>query len=464
VQENAAVVHATRIRPETGPLDRRRLAAAGLSALLPGLGQLFNRRPRLAALFLIPSLVLILVALFMFNTQSTARLVAWIISPQVMGTLLSLNLVLLGWRLLAVVQAFLDTSRQGPTGRLGIIGLVVIVVLVTIPHLAVWRYGSLLGDTFAQVFTSQVLGDAGGPKVSPGPVPGDGQRINVLLIGIDKTRKRTATLTDTMMVASLDPVGKTVSLLSVPRDLIDTPLPGGDVYGPKLNSLLAYADSHKDVFPQGGIRALEGAIGTLLGIPIHYYAQIDFSGLIEMVDAVHGVDVDVARGFDDPTYDGYGFEGRGWSITAGPHHLDGANALAFARSRKAAGESDFTRAARQQQILVALRDKVTSGGSVLFALPDLLAAVGKTIHSNVPVDQLPEFAAIMDEMGKGAVTSTVIHFPLVHPISTRFGDSQQGDIPAIRAVAAALFPTPGTAPVPWPTPRPTKAPKATPSP
>jgi LCP family protein required for cell wall assembly len=455
-------VHATRIRPETGPLDRRRLAAAGLSALLPGLGQLFNRRTRLAALFLIPSLILILVGLLLLNTQSPARLLAWVISPQVLGTLLALNLIVLVWRLLAVTQAFLDTSRQGPTGRLGAIGLVIIVVLVTIPHLAVWRYGSLLGDTFAQVFTTESLG-GDGPKVSPGPVPNDGQRINILLIGIDKTQTRSSTLTDTMMVASLDPVGKTASLLSVPRDLIDTPLPGGDVYGPKLNSLMSYADAHKDVFPQGGVRALEDAIGTLLGVPIHYYALIDFTGLILMVDAVHGVDIDVTRAFNDPSYDGYERGKRGFSITVGRHHLDGVDALAYARSRKAIGESDFTRAARQQQILVALRNKVTSGGSLLFALPDLLAAVGKTIHSNVPVDQLPELAAIADEMGKGAIASTVIHFPLVHPVSTRYGDSQKGDIPQIRAVAAALFSKPGTKPVPWPSPTP-KPPKATPSP
>lgn len=457
-------MQATRIRPESGHLDRRRLAAAGLSALIPGLGQLFNRRPRLAALFLIPSLVLLLVAVTLWNTQSPARLVAWVVSPQVLGTLLSLNLLLLAWRLVAVFQAFLDTDRAGPTGRSGVIGIVIIAILVAIPHLAVYRYGTLLGDTFAQVFASEAFRAGDDPNVKPGPVPAAGQRINVLLVGIDKTAKRTSTLTDTMMVASLDPVGKTVSIVSVPRDLVDTPLPDGNVYGPKLNSLLSYADNHKDVFPQGGIRALQDAIGTLLGIDIHYYARIDFSGFIKMVDAVGGVDVTVARGFKDPGYDGVGFGARGWSITAGEHHLDGKNALAYARSRKAAGESDFTRAARQQQILVALRDQVTSGGSLLFELPDLLSAVGQTIRSDVPVDQLPALAAIAEEVARDDVTSVVIKFPLVHPKSTQYGDSQAADLPAIRAMAAALFSPPGTDPLPWPTPKPTKTPKATATP
>ena len=97
----------------------------------------------------------------------------------------------------------------------------------------------------------------------------------------------------------------------------------------------------------------------------------------------------------------------------------------------------------------------------LFKLPDLLDAVGDTIRSDVPVDQLPALAAIMEEVGRDDVTSVVIRSPLVHPKKTSFGDSQAPDLAAIRAMAAKLFSAPGTAPAPWPTPKPTKAPKAT---
>jgi polyisoprenyl-teichoic acid--peptidoglycan teichoic acid transferase len=459
-------VQATRIRPDSRPTDRRRLAAAGLSAVIPGLGQLFNRRPRLAVLFLVPSLILAAFVLWIVLVQfpSPARLAAWVASPQVLGALLGLNFLVLAWRLLAVGQAFLDTGRSGPTGRLGIVGIVLIAILVVIPHLAVYRYGTLLGDTFGRIFSGAVLGTTGADGTPVGPVPTDRERINVLLVGVDKTRLRTETLTDTMMVASLDPIGHTVSLLSIPRDLVDTPLGNGDTYGPKLNSLLAYADARPKEFPHGGMRALEDAVGALLGVPIHYYASLDFGGFIKMIDAVGGVDVTVARGFDDPTYDGYGFDKRGYSITAGRHHLDGINALAYARSRKALGESDFTRQARQQQILIALRDAATRGGSLLFQLPDLLDAVGQTIRTDVPRDRLPALAAITEEVGKGGVVSTVIRGPLVHPKVTRYGDSQVPDLARIRAVAAKLFSTPGTPPVPWPTPKPTPSPKATPRP
>jgi LCP family protein required for cell wall assembly len=443
-------VHARRVRPDTGPIDRRRLAAAGLSAVLPGLGQAFNRRWRLALLFLVPSLVVIGVVVALLSTQSLTRLAASVVAPPVIGTLLTINLLLLVWRLLAVGQAFLDTRRTGPTGRLGIVGITVIALLVGIPHVMAYRYGTAFGSAFAKMFDDE--------RVGAEPTPALNDRINVLLVGVDATRLRTTVLTDTMMVVSLDPVGHTVTMLSLPRDLIDVPLGNGDVYGPKLNSLMAYADADPDRFPDGGIVALEDAVGALLGIDIQYHAELQFGSFIRMVDAVGGVDVDVVQGFDDPTYDGYGLEGRGWSISAGRHHLDGRNALAFSRSRKAAGESDFTRALRQQQVIVALRDAVTKDGSLLWELPALLDAVGDAVRTDLPPSRLPQLAAILDEIDDDSITRSIIRHPLVRSVNTRYGSSLEPDLVAIRKVAAGLFPDPGVTPKPWPTPKPSAQP------
>ena len=451
-------MHATRIRPDTGAMDRRRLAAATLSAVLPGLGQAFNRRRRLTFLFLIPTLVIIGIGLLLLQLQSPIRLAAWVITPSVLGTVLTLNLLLAIWRLLASGQAFLDTRWSGPTGRLGIIGMAVIVIVIVVPHLMVFQYGRLLGDTFAEIFDSQVLAAQNGPDRPARPAPRDGERINVLIIGVDTTDTRSATLTDTMMVASLDPVGGSVSMVSMPRDLVNVPLGNGDVFGPKLNSLMSYADRHPEAFPNGGLWALQDAAGALLGIPIHYYATMDMSGFIAMVDAVGGVDVNVKKAFEDPNYDGYGTDQRGFSITAGKHHLSGIEALAYARVRKAKGESDFTRAARQQEILAALRKKATSGGSLFWQLPDLLKAVGKSIRTDLPTDQLPTLAATLDEAGSDAMTRVVIKHPLVHPLETQFGDGQDPDLAAILAMAGELFPEPGDTPIGWPAPSPTPNP------
>jgi polyisoprenyl-teichoic acid--peptidoglycan teichoic acid transferase len=249
-----------------------------------------------------------------------------------------------------------------------------------------------------------------------------------------------------------------VSLVSLPRDLVNVPLGNGDVFGPKLNSLMSYADRDPDEFPDGGTQALLDATSALLGIDIAYYARIDFYGFVEMIDTVGGVDVVVADPIDDPAYPAVDGGPPGWSITAGEHHLDGADALAYARARKAAGESDFTRAARQQQILIALRDAVTDDGSVLWELPALLETVGTRVRSNVPISQLPELAAIVDEVEDGAITRAVIRHPLVRSEDTRYGSSLVPDLEAIRAVSAALFPEPGGVPVPWPMPDPGDSP------
>ena len=151
-------MQATRIRPDTRPTDRRRLAAAALSAVIPGLGQAVNRRPRLAAVFLVPTLILVLVVVLLFVSQSPTRLLAWVISPPVLGTLLMLNVAILVWRLVAMGQAFLDTRRTGPAGRLGVVGMAVLALVVVAPHLAVWRYGTILDEAFGQIFSGAVLG------------------------------------------------------------------------------------------------------------------------------------------------------------------------------------------------------------------------------------------------------------------------------------------------------------------
>jgi polyisoprenyl-teichoic acid--peptidoglycan teichoic acid transferase len=150
-------------------------------------------------------------------------------------------------------------------------------------------------------------------------------------------------------------------------------------------------------------------------------------------------------------------------VTRGLHHFDGANALAYARIRKAEGESDFTRAERQQEVLVAIRNAAVKG-NLVFRLTDLLDAVGATVRTDLPAERLPALAALAEEIGGANTTRVVIRSPLVHGSSNAFGSVQIPNLAAIRAVAAALFPPPGMAPIPWPTPTPTKAPKASPSP
>jgi LCP family protein required for cell wall assembly len=455
LETRLTVVHARRARPDTRTSDQRRLLAAALSAIFPGLGQAFNGRRRAALVFGVPSLVLVVTAWLLVQLNSPTMLLARAIVPSTLQALLIFNGILLGWRLLAVVEAFADRRYPTRPGRLAGVGLIVVVVVaVGLPHLVAHAYGSTAFSTFERVFAGAAGDATGGPNDDPGstagPTPGPGERINVLLMGIDSGPNRTQALTDSLIVVSLDPVGRTVTMLSIPRDLVDVPLGNGDTYGPKINSLLGYANRHEKAFPNGGTRALEDAIGALLGIPIHYYAKVDLGGFVRIVNAVGGVDVTVERPLRDPNYGGFGV-GPGWSIEPGRHHLDGANALAYSRIRKSPGESDFTRAARQQEVLVAIRDSAVAS-NLLLSLPGLLAAVGDSVRTDVPADRLPELAAFAEEIGAKQTTRAVMTSPMVksggpnHP----YGSVVVPVPKRIAQMVAAIFPPPGTPPGPWP--------------
>jgi LCP family protein required for cell wall assembly len=421
------------------------LATALLSSVVPGLGQLANGRRAAAAWFLIPTAILVVIVGLVAATTPTGILVARSIEPHALNGLLILNLLVLVWRLAALAQAFLDRRHPLRTGRLGLAGLVVLVLLTAAPHALANGWGRSAEAAFARIFS--------GEGTAPAPAAVDlGRRINILVIGIDKLPWRTATLTDSMMVVSLDPVGRTTAILSLPRDLVGVPLGNGNAYGPKLNSLMSYADRHPKDFPHGGVRALSDAVGALLGIDIDYSARMDFIGFVKLVDALGGVDVRVTTAFSDPLYDGFGFKGKGYAITAGQHHFNGYEALAYARSRYATGESDFKRADRQQEILLAIRAKLTSGGSLFWQVPAVLDAVGDLVTTDVPVELLPTLASIADELGPGGITRSVIRPPLVKPGNNQYGSVQVPDLAAIRDVAAGLFGPPGAAPVPWPQP------------
>lgn len=456
-------MHARRVRPDTRQTDPRRLFAAILSAVVPGLGQAFNGRRRTAAVFAIPSLILLLIVWLLVQINTSSMLVAQAVVPGTLQLLLVLNGLVLAWRLLAVFEAFVDRRYPGKPGRLGGVGLLVVLALVALPHVVAHAYGTTAFSTFERVFAGAGGDATGGPDDDPGstsgPTPRSGERVNVLLMGIDSGPTRTQALTDSLMVISLDPVGRTVTMVSIPRDLVDVPLGNGDTYAPKINSLLGWANRHKEDFPQGGTRALQDAVGALLGVPIHYYAKVDLAGFVTMVDAVGGVDVNVARPLSDPNYGGFGV-GPGWAIDVGKHHLDGANALAYARIRKSTGENDFTRAGRQQEVLIALRNQAVEGGNFLFSLPALLEAVGDTVRTDLPAERLPELAALAEQIGGERTTQVVMTSPMVKSggKNHKYGSVVVPVPKRIAEMVAIVFTEPGTPPGPWPTPKPTPKP------
>jgi LCP family protein required for cell wall assembly len=281
-------------------------------------------------------------------------------------------------------------------------------------------------------------GSAAVPPATNEPQVHHGERVNFLLVGVDSGYGRMHDLTDTMLVVSIDPDG-TSAMISVPRDLFGVPLANGRPYNAKLNSLLSYADNHPEEYPEGGATALKGAIGKLLGIRIHYFAAINLTGFKQAIDAIGGVDITVERAIADPVYSEDGIEGPGFYLDAGQYHMDGKLALAYVRSRHGPGDSDFTRAERQQQVLTEVAEKLTAG-NLLYTLPGLLDAVRNTIATDVPSSRIPVLAQAVQDADLSRLERAVIQPPLATPVE----DPVEGyllypDLDAIRALVDALI-------------------------
>jgi len=180
-------------------------------------------------------------------------------------------------------------------------------------------------------------------------------RTNILLLGMGGKNHPGGMLTDTMIVLSINYSEKKIGLISVPRDLW-VPIPG---FGSaKINE--AYADGEKNNTAQkttgGGGTLASRTVENILGIPIHYYVSADFDGFKKAVDTLGGVDIYVEKPIYDPFYPAANMINYDpFKIDAGQHHMDGALALKYARSRETT--SDFDRSRRQQQVMSAMKDK-----------------------------------------------------------------------------------------------------------
>jgi LCP family protein required for cell wall assembly len=245
---------------------------------------------------------------------------------------------------------------------------------------------------------------------SPAPEPPADERLTVLFVGSDHGTGYSHSLTDTMMVVSIDRSTGAVAMVSVPRDTARFELYSGGVFEGKLNSLMSRAAADPERYPDGGLGTLAAEIGYLIGVPVHYVAYINMGAFEKVIDAVGGVDVNVARAINDSFYQFPNGGPKGFRLSAGPHHLDGAHAVAYARSRYGPGDNDFTRARRQQELLVALRAKLTSP-AVLPNLPNLLEQLGQLISTNFPPERIGEMIELSRRIDDASITRTVLGPP-----------------------------------------------------
>jgi LCP family protein required for cell wall assembly len=431
----------------TGPterrLDPRSSLAAFLSFLFPGLGQAYNGQRQLAWVLALPVMLILgtgALAVFAARTDLLAEL----LDSGFLAGVIVLDLTLLCWRLVAIAQAHGWRAPLSPRHWTGWVTSLLLVATLGMHLLpAYWAVKAI--DTIGAVSregSGVSRGGFGLPGGAPLPEPSyhpdvlGGERVNVLLVGLDeigyRAQEREQWLTDTMMVFSLDQDSGRSALISVPRDIYGSPLPDGRVYNAKLNSLMGYAAQRPEEFPDGGVAALKGAVGELLGIRIHYFAAINVLGFKQAVDAIGGVDVNVERAIIDRNYFNEYGERVGFRIQPGLHHLDGSLALAYVRSRKGEGDNDFTRADRQQQLLTSMREKLTAGNLVM-ALPGLLDAVKNTISTDVPESKFSALAAAIQQADIGKLERVVLQPPR-HMTADPFSSAGYILIPDVEAI------------------------------
>lgn len=258
-------------------------------------------------------------------------------------------------------------------------------------------------------------------NVKPELLKGEGDgRVNIVLFGKGGLGHDGADLTDTIIVASIDPLNKTTTLVSIPRDLWVTVQGYGSmkinaVYANAKNRALAHNSKDKGAAEVAGIAAEQDIIGQVLGIPIHYYGMIDFTGFKQAVDIVGGVDINVPPelAVEETLWDEATGRNYHLKVTAGQQHFDGMRALYFTRSRHTSPRGDFDRAERQRLFIQALAQKVLSSST--YTNPVKISQLMSAFGDHMTTDLSLKNALRLVDIGKGMDMSKLKSIGLADP-------------------------------------------------
>jgi len=239
-------------------------------------------------------------------------------------------------------------------------------------------------------------------------------RINIAFFGLrgdDGQGEGCPTCTDTIMVLTVDPVTKTAGMLSIPRDMwVNIPSAGYS----RINTAWAIGENAK--LPGGGPALAIQTVSQFIGVPIHYYVQVDFGTFVSFINLIGGIDVYVEeRMVLDPLGEGPDH----FVLKPGDYrHLTGPRALAYARCRhesQGCSGGDMGRAKRQQQVILAIRDKVLEPetfATLITQAPQLYAEFSSGIHTNMSLEDAIQLAVLakdirVDDIKRGVIDNTM---------------------------------------------------------
>lgn len=449
------------------------LGAALRSVLVPGWGQLATRQTTVGKILIFFSGLAGIAILTVFLFVEPVEIAAWIANPNVILGIILFNIAVLVVRLFSTENAW----RAGGGHRW--FAAIFLATLVSIPHVAIGWVGLETRDSMMRLFPAGDVALAAEPPTTttssttttsttmpielspivtvPGQYVADQidatttaawepfgrDRLNILLLGGDAGPGRRGLRTDTMIVASIDPISGDAALIGIPRNyggvtLTDgTPVPVsqiGHVYG--------WGARRPDQFggPDPGAAATMDAISNVTGLQIDHFVLVDLTGFADVVDAFGGVELDVEIPVDGPLYD---VETGGYEmvhIPAGVHHLDGAHALAFARARY--GSSDYVRMGRQRCILASMAAQADLL-DLFGRLGGLLDAVESNLVTDIPMETIPDLIRLTPRVSAAGIG--IIGFDSHWGIGRTTTGHVIPDIERIREAVRATVENPGSA-------------------
>jgi LCP family protein required for cell wall assembly len=417
--------------------------AAFASAIVPGAGQWIAGNRRKATTLFMVDVAILAVLLIFFRDKIT--LVSAFVRPTSLAVMMVANILILGYRIWAADDAYRIASDAGgsTTRVVGIATALLVGLFLLVPHVGFAYYDLVQYSLITTVFDTGEASDTTAPPVTTtlagGTVaPGqeststtsttvveetpweDLDRLNILLLGGDFGVGRTGIRTDTMITVSIDPKTGEAAMFQVPRNWTYAPLPEGmgiwdcNCYPELINELWVMGERYPEAFPgpdEPPVNAVKGVISEFLGIPIHYYALVNLDGFVDIIDAIGGVDMYVPERIVDEEYPLLDGTLTTLVIDAGEQHMDGEEALSYARTRHS--DSDYFRMNRQKCVLEAAMDQ-TDPATLLLNFRQFADVIKRTTTTDIPVDLLPKLVELMPKIDMDNVVSVRFIPPEYH--------------------------------------------------
>jgi len=237
-----------------------------------------------------------------------------------------------------------------------------------------------------------------------------GSRINIVFFGLrggDISGEGCPACTDTIILLTVDPITRIAGMLSIPRDMwVNIP---GFGYS-RINTAWTMGEAAK--LPSGGPGLAMQTVSQFIGVPVHYYVQVDFDTFISLIDLIDGIDVYIE---EEMTLE---LTGRGRDhidlSCCGVQHMNGKRALAYARCRKESqgcSGGDVGRAERQQKVIMAIRDKILDPAQfprLLAQAPQLYNTFSAGIHTNMSLEDTMKLAVLAKDIPIESIKRGVI--------------------------------------------------------